>query len=168
MIFTRMEYFVIISMIITATCKIHFQKGISKLNKSSNDRQGKLLGLFTIVTFPNYECNTESENLRGKNTKACCCFIIKGVASCVWWKVMSLCIFTSSGISIRVYIDLDNDTLRGKNTNAVSYSKVLISECSLLLKDDSDKNRILTYFFPTISLRFSAFNQKITFRGKYG
>ena len=51
-------------MIITTDLKIHLQKGIS--NQKSN-RQGKLLGLFTIVTFPNYECNTESENLRGKN-----------------------------------------------------------------------------------------------------
>ena len=68
-------------MIITTDLKIHLQKGIS--NQKSN-RQGKLLGLFTIVTFPNYECNTESENVRGKNTNACCCFIFKGVASCVW------------------------------------------------------------------------------------
>ena len=67
-------------MIITTDLKIHLQKGIS--NQKSN-RQGKLLGLFTIVTFPNYECNTESENLRGKNTNACC-FIFKGMASCVW------------------------------------------------------------------------------------
>ena len=65
-------------------------------------------------------------------------------------------------------MDPDADTLRVKNTNAVSYSKVLISECSLLLKDDSDKNRILTYFFPTISFTFSAFNQKITFMTKFG
>ena len=48
---------------------------------------------------------------------------------------------------------------------AVSYSK---ASGEKLWKDDSDKNRILTYFFPTISFTFSAFNQKITFMTKFG
>ena len=54
--------------IITAKCRVSLQKGVSK--QKSHNRQGKFFGLLAIVSFNNFECNTNrSDTLRGKEVK---------------------------------------------------------------------------------------------------